>query len=198
MAEMSQRQFADLVGVTHHAVQKAIASGRITLTHSGKIDPATAVAQWNRNADESKRSFTDLSRAAIASMPVVPADDSDSADADVENLAGAKEEDPSLAAYRASRAAREQLRFEREQIELEQLRGSVIELAEAQRLGFTALRIVRDAILNVPVRVKDIVAAENDNMRIEHLLHAELTAALNAIDLAAIMRDEDLEDSDVG
>ncbi|MEM5461596.1 hypothetical protein VSR69_43565 [Paraburkholderia phytofirmans] len=198
MSEMSQRQFAALVGVTHRAVQKAIETGRITLNTNGKIDPSTALEQWRKNTDESRRSFTDLSRAATAPMPLIPANEPDSADADVESLAGAKEEDPSLAAYRASRAAREQLRFQREQIELDQLRGSIIELAEAQRLGYTALRIVRDAVLNIPVRVKDIVAAETDSTRIERLLYGELTAALNAIDLAAIMRDEDLGDSDGG
>src|SRR5260370_36580908 len=98
MAEMSQRQFGELVGVTHRAVQKAIESGRITLNANGKIDPDVALAQWKRNTDESKRSFTDLSRAAVGSagheLPPDP-----SADGDDDSLAGAKGEDPSLAAY---------------------------------------------------------------------------------------------------
>ncbi|MFM0736802.1 hypothetical protein PQQ51_06110 [Paraburkholderia xenovorans] len=196
MAEMSQRQFAALIGVTHRAVQKAITAGRIRLTAQGKIDPVTAVDQWKRNTDESKRSFSDLARNAKVQAAQRSTLSQDQSDAEDDELVGAKEEDPSLASYRASRAAREQLRFQREQIELDQLRGSLIEVSEAQRLGFTALRTVRDAVMNVPVRVKDIIAAETDTSRIEELLVVELMDALGSIDLAAIMRDEDPEDDD--
>ncbi|MBB6319256.1 hypothetical protein [Paraburkholderia tropica] len=180
-------------------MQKAIASGRIAVDADGKIDSEIASAQWDRNADESKRAFADISRPSIPFLPAIGASptavhaDADSADDDDASLAGAKDEDPSLAAYRASRASREALRYEKELLELEEMRGNLIPLAEAQRLGFTALRTVRDAVLNVPVRIKDIVAAETDAMHIERLLSAELTSALNAIDIAAAMRDEDGE-----
>ncbi|WP_175796342.1 hypothetical protein [Burkholderia anthina] len=209
MAKLGQRAFSRHIGVTLRAVQKAIASGRITVDADGKIDSDVAAAQWDRNADESKRSFTDLSRAAVGrpSPPALNANpavaesagatDAD-ADDDEDGMAGAKDEDPSLATYRAARASREELRYEKELLELERLRGSLIAVTEAQRLGFTALRTVRDAVLNVPVRVKDIVAAEGDPMRIERILRDELMSALNAIDLAAIMRDEDPEGGDVG
>jgi hypothetical protein len=204
MAKLGQRAFARHIGVTLRAVQKAIATGRIKVDEEGKIDADSAALAWNRNVDESRRSFTDLSRQANKPAPgssvgasSAAADaDSDEDDEDDAELPDGQGEDPALASYRYARAEREQVRLERDRIELEQLRGSVIELAEAERMGFTALRTVRDAVLNVPVRVKDIIAAETDSARIEAVLADELTNALNAIDLAAIMRDDDPEDED--
>lgn len=66
MAEMSQRAFARHMGVALNAVQKAIKSGRIALNANGKIDAAIAETAWRRNTDESRRSFTDLSRSTRA------------------------------------------------------------------------------------------------------------------------------------
>jgi len=46
---VSQRAYARLRGVRLSAVQKAIATKRITLNPDGTIDPATADGEWNRN-----------------------------------------------------------------------------------------------------------------------------------------------------
>ena len=46
---MSQRQYAKHRGVRLSTVQKALKSGRIGKTSNGKIDPARADADWERN-----------------------------------------------------------------------------------------------------------------------------------------------------
>ena len=46
---MSQRQYAQHRGVRLSTVQKALKSGRIGKTSNGKIDPARADADWERN-----------------------------------------------------------------------------------------------------------------------------------------------------
>jgi hypothetical protein len=192
MAKLGQRAFARHVGVTLHAVQKAIKSGRITVDEEGKIDAESATIAWRRNTDETRKSFADLSRSnrATAAEESLPPADSDDGDFP----ADAPKDDPSLARYRESRAAREQTRHERELIELDRLRGSLIDVSEAQRIGYTAFRTLRDAVLNVPVRVKDLLAAETDATRVEMMLDRELTAALAAIDFAAMMNDQDPDD----
>jgi len=74
-----------------------------------------------------------------------------------------------------------EIRVSRERIELEQLRGSLISLEEAKRLAYTAFRSLRDAVLNVPARIKDQCAAETDSFEIEQIIDAELSAALRVL-----------------
>lgn len=49
MAALSRRAYAAHRGVSHTAVQKAIQSGRISTLADGRIDPATADQEWDRN-----------------------------------------------------------------------------------------------------------------------------------------------------
>jgi hypothetical protein len=128
-------------------------------------------------------------------MPAPPANpDDDEEDDDVP--AAASREDPSMAAYRAARAAREQTRLERERMDLERERGTTLPLADAQRLAFTAFRTVRDNVMNIPVRLKDALAAETDPIRIETMLDAELVRALASVDAKALLSENDMDDAD--
>jgi hypothetical protein len=196
MAEVSMRAFARHMGVALNAVQKAIKSGRIQLTASGKIDQQQAERAWRRNTDESRRSFADLSRQSLAntsSQPAFPPADSDDDDLPA---AASNSEDPHMAAYRAARAAREQTRLERERMDLERERGTTLALSEAQRIAFTAFRTVRDNVMNIPVRMKDALAAETDPIRIESMLDAELARALASVDAKALLSENETDDAD--
>ena len=188
MPEMSQRAFARHMNVALNSVQKAIKAGRISLNGNGKIDSEAAEAAWRRNTDESRRSFEDLSRAtpalSSASLPPSSSDDDDFP-------AGASNEDPHMAKYRAARAHREETRLERERMELARELGNTLALADAQRIAFTAFRTVRDNVMNVPVRVKDIIAAEDSSARIESILEEELARALSSVDVDTLMQDQD-------
>lgn len=183
-AEVSLRAYARHREVALSAVQKAITSGRITKTASGKINIVSADRQWQAN--------TDAGRAPLDSKPLndwrddiddeVPAPESVSSD------------------YQRHRAQREKIRATREQIELDMLTGASLDLASAQRIAFTAFRTLRDAVMNVPARTKDLLAAETDPARIEAMLETELAAALQAIDLKSIMKDQhqDQEETEDG
>lgn len=67
MGLMSQRAYARHRGVTHRAVQKALASGRITATPDGRIDSALADALWDANTrpsvNASQRGIADYAEA---------------------------------------------------------------------------------------------------------------------------------------
>ncbi|MFL9883107.1 hypothetical protein PQR66_08725 [Paraburkholderia agricolaris] len=180
-------------------MQKAIQSGRIALDADGKIDADSGVAAWRRNTDESRRSITDQSRPSLANsaFPMLsPSANPDDEDQDDDIPAAASKEDPSMVAYRAARAAREQTRLERERMDLERERGTTLPLADAQRLAFTAFRTVRDNVMNIPVRLKDALAAESDPIRVESMLEAELARALASVDATALLRDNDTDDAD--
>lgn len=208
MALMGQREFSRHMDVSLRAVQKAIESGRITVDENGKIDSERAARDWVRNSDESRMSFTDLSRRRVPDVD----DDSDELDDDQDLPAAgmgaadasappsnAKREDDAVRQYREERAKRESIRRQREEAELAEYRGSLIDVNDARRLAFTAYRTLRDAVLNVPVRVKDLVAAETDPARVEAMLERELSAALQQVTPEAILREQaDEEDIDDG
>ena len=199
MAKLGQRAFARLIGVTLRAVQKAIQSGRIAVDVDGKIDADTAVEAWRRNTDESKRSIADQSRPSLANAAFsmqAPSANPDDDEEDDDIPAAASREDPSMVAYRAARAAREQTRLERERMDLERERGTTLPLADAQRLAFTAFRTVRDNVMNIPVRLKDALAAETDPVRVESMLDAELARALASVDATALVSENDTDDAD--
>lgn len=100
------------------------------------------------------------------------------------------------AEYRRARAERERTRADREALELERMRGNLIDVDEASRLAFTAFRGLRDAIENVPARVKDQLAAEADPFRVELVLQAELTGVLASFDAESAVREKEDEGDD--
>lgn len=100
--------------------------------------------------------------------------------------------------YRQARATRERVNAERAQIELDQLRGRLIDLADAKRLAFTAFRSIRDAVMNVPARVAAQCAVETDAMRIEQLIEADLTAALTRFDPEKLLSESNDDDDETG
>jgi hypothetical protein len=203
MALMGYREYARHRKVTLRAVQKAIEAGRIKVTADKKIDSDQADRDWDANTDPAKQSL--LYSAGPGHRNAAP-----QAEAGLASGAGAGADDPSApaseddtddvdennAAYREHRANRERIRAEREQIELDELKGSLIGVEEAKRLAFTAFRSLRDAVLNVPARIKDQCAAETDGFMVEQLIEAELTKALGGFDPTKVLRDSDDDDAD--
>lgn len=61
--------------------------------------------------------------------------------------------DENTAAYRGDRARNERIKADRAEIELQQLRGELVPLREAEQLQFTALRITRDRVQQVAPRI---------------------------------------------
>jgi hypothetical protein len=84
------------------------------------------------------------------------------------------------ATYRRERAEREKLRRQREEIELAQLRGNLVDRAEVVRLRFTEFRALRDALGNLGPRLAPTVALEADALRCEQMYAEALEEVLNA------------------
>ena len=186
--EISLRAYARHRGVALSAVQKAIRYGRISKTPGGKINPVTADREWECNTDISRRPADACLPTGCAGAAFC----SDDADLDISDT-------PDLSVgsdYQRHRANRERIRAEKEQIELDMLAGRSVDLAEAQRLAFTAFRSLRDAVLNVSPRIKDALAAETDPLKVETMLDAELAVALQAVDVEALLQGK--EEDEIG
>ena len=174
---MSLSQLGLALGISKQAVSKAVAKGMPT-------DSIESAKAW-------RLANLDVSRLKAARLTV----DGEGMGSEV----GSSEREVPVDTdeYRRLRTDRERIRKTRELIELEELRGSLLNLAEAKRLAFTAFRSLRDAVLNVPARVKDACAAESDALSIERLLDAELCAALASFKPDAVTREtEDDDDAD--
>jgi len=156
---MSQRAYSRHRGCALRAVQKAIEAGRITLVTGpdGKqyVDQVQADRDWDRNTDQAKQTLMHASTGATPAPPSATAPPRVAASDGGPDDDDAPEPEGQSDAYRKARAQREEIRRDRELLELEKLRGNLIALDEVRALAFTAFRTLRDSLLNVPARIKD-------------------------------------------
>lgn len=198
MPLMGFRQYARHRGVTLRAVQKAIEAGRITVVGEGaerRIDSAMADAAWRANTDPGAQSllYSAGPAARAASAPAIDPSRTESASARADDEPAPPDQ---TSEYRAERAKRERIRRERDEIELEELRGNLIALAEVEVTVYTAFRTLRDAMLQVGTRVKDRCASTADPFMVEQIIEAEVAATFARFDPAKMAQPPDDDDED--
>lgn len=176
---ISLREFARRRGVALSAVQKAIASGRITaVERKGDrivgIREVEATAQWDANTDPVEAARN--GKLPSGELPLEAA-----AEPDLPAPAAAGAPVSNQAAYLEARARREQ--FDAKQSELDYLKavGLVVSASEVREAMFRRYRTLRDKLLNVPDRVATILAAERDPVAVHKLLTDEIKRVLNEL-----------------
>jgi hypothetical protein len=200
MPLMSYRAYAAHRACSLRAVQKAIGDpdskgrrdGRIAAalvaiegSQHPKIDSEKADALWLLNTDESKRStlFTPSDEASVNAVPLSPAPEDDF------EIPGDPESDAAKKSYHLSRASRAKIDTENAQLDLDQRKGKLIDLDEAKQLGFTTLRMLRDALRNTGPRIAAQLAAMTDPFEVELLINAEIDAVLASMTVEKILTD---------
>jgi hypothetical protein len=168
---MSRRQYAAHRGVSHTAVGKAIAAGRITLEADGTINPAKADRQWDTQTDPAKQrgpnaqamgAATAAGTARAAATKPVPRS---AIEAVGETLreAGA-EPDPTAGggevSFLRARMANEVLKAQTAKVKLAKMKGELVDRTRTTSMVFDLARRERDAWLNWPPRVAANMAAE--------------------------------------
>lgn len=194
---MGYREYARHRGVTLGAVQKAIREGRISATEEKKIDSVAADRDWGLNTDSSRVAVNALAQRAQPMQLEIPVaapgaaldpDDGVEGKSDPDGVAGT---DRVANEYREHRSTRERFQALKQQLEYEQASGQLISVDEAKRIVYTSFRALRDAVMNVPARTKDLLAVESDPLACELLLERELAAALAGIDVRKLLQDQD-------
>lgn len=155
-----------LVGRTLHAVQRAIADGRITPI-DGKIDPEVADIQWAEKTDAVQQARG--ARGGHAPRP----------DADPPRSVPAPAGDRD--GYFATKERRERAEAELAELELKERRGELVKKADVERATFAVQRAVRDRMTGIPDRIAPIVAAETDVAACHAIIAAEIRAALGDV-----------------
>ncbi|TSE28135.1 hypothetical protein Tther_02335 [Tepidimonas thermarum] len=163
---VSIRAYAQHRGVSHEAVRKAIAAGRITLEPGGTIDPAKADAQWNQ-------------RTRVAQPPVSQA----TTKATTANAAAqAAGEDALSANYHKARTVREAYAARLAKLEYEERQGKLINADEVKVTVFNLARRLRDRMQQIPRQVSAqivaAVAAKPDPREVEDILDQAIREAL--------------------
>mgnify|MGYP001039313779 CR=1 FL=1 len=169
MALVSLRGYAKHRGVTLRAVQKAIQSGRIRPTPEGKLDPAQADADWERNTGP--RAGVSI---AFPSPPPRPAPPPQAVAEPPRAELGAT----GGLDYARARAVRENYLARLAKLEYEERLGKLLSRDEVTVAAFNRFRTFRDGVLNIPDRVSALLAAETDPAKVHEVLRTEIRKAL--------------------
>ena len=160
MALLSQSEFAKQQGWSRQYVGKLVKSGKIKLIN-GKVDAAAAVKAVAAQAEPSTALRTEPLRQSI--QPTGPTDSRQSVD------------------FITARTMREAFKAKMAKVEYEKETGKLTDATKVKEDAFRAGRIVRDALLGIPDRQADVLAAETDPARIRQLLMDELEAILKEL-----------------
>ena len=158
---LSKSAYARRRGVTEGAVRQAIKSGRISIGDDGKIDPDLADVEWQKNTLK-------------ANYP----DNAVTTSSDKSDVNPAK-----AANYQQAKTAHEVLKAQTAKVNLDKLKGSLIDRDKALAHVFKLARSERDSWLNFPARVSAELASKlnADENQVYSLLTEYITRHLKEL-----------------
>ncbi len=182
---LSIRAYAQHRGVSHTAVAKAIKAGRISVEPDGKIDPAKADAEWERNTLPSQNLNTGVPKPAtkVATPPVsTPISTAPVSTREVQVPLETRAAAPD---YQTSRAIREAYAARLAKLEFEERTGKLLNADEVKVKHFNLARLLRDRIQQIPRKVAPqivaAVVAQPDQRVVEDLLMEAIREALEEL-----------------
>lgn len=179
---ITQAEYARRRGVDPTTVRDAIKAGRITLI-DGKVDPAVADIQWQRNT----RARVNPARAPGTAPPSMPLQHqmSLSSAAAAPPVDGPAQPDPAGESdYWVSRARREHAEADLAELKLAEQNGQLIRVEAIRSALAGVISSTRDSLLQLPARLAPVLAAETDAAKVHDLIQAEIHQALAQITAA--------------
>ncbi len=180
MPGLSIRAYARHRGVSHTAVRKALANGRITAGADRLIDPAEADRQWAAATDVSKPRNSVTGEPKLRRAVPATADPALGAQT-LEHAANGAGEAGALRAassYAASRGVRESYLARLAKLQFEERSGRLVDADEVRAHLFSLGRRLRDALLGVPDRIAPVLVGQTDQAAIHRLLTEEIMTSL--------------------
>ena len=136
---LSQRAYAKHRGVTENAVRKAVKAGRIQREPDGTIEPEAADAAWDANSSKSPND----------GAPTVNG-----------SSKGKKNGHADVSELTQVRIGKLKADVAKSELAVEQLRGELVDRAEARAAIFAFFRQVRESWQSWPARVASEMAME--------------------------------------
>jgi hypothetical protein len=158
-APLTQAAYARHRGVTRQAVSKAIRDGLISTRRDGLIDAAVADRVWRDHT-----------------TPPTPATPAKARAGKGRARQTAQERTTSRKFYEA-RGQREYWQAQIAELEARRRAGQVVSIERVRSAGMATARMVRDALLGIPARLRDVLAATTDPADVDRILTAELEQA---------------------
>jgi hypothetical protein len=159
---ISLRAYAKARGCSLTAVQKAIATKRITKLPDGTIDADRANREWATNTFAGQT----VREAAPERLPM--------------HESPAPTGDP-VTAYLRARAVKESFQARTAELDYKERAGKLIDAARASEYAATFSAIVKDGLMAMPDRLAPMLAAVDDEKTIHRMLGAEITALLRKV-----------------
>jgi hypothetical protein len=179
-AKLSIRGYARHRKVSHTAVRKALATGRITSSPDGTIDASAADQQWatSTNLSKPRNSVTGVPKKRRA--PGAPSDalgtpGLEDAIAPPANEPGATR---LVSSYAASRAAREAYLARLAKLDFEERSGKLVDADQVRAQIFGLGRRLRDTLMGLPDRLAPVLTGQTDQAVIHRILSDELATSL--------------------
>lgn len=180
---LSTRAFGEALGVSKQAVLKAIKTGRLSASlskdeHTGfrRIDLVAGKNEWEAWTTPYMRAKRKAAGRPSNAEKVTPSlFDSES---DRTNERERKVEQLTHARASAERVA---LDAELKRIELDQLRGNIVDKREVQREAFRLARALRDRLQAIPDRIAATLAALDKPAQVHETLSSEIANALQSL-----------------
>jgi len=180
MARISQRRYAQRVGVSHVYINRLVREGKLPADSDGRVDPDEAdrvLAAFREPARSSRRTARDTGvRVPEANPRPQRAAESSPLSSSASSVGG---DLPTL-------LLKTRIKSEAERGKLLELKAKVeagryVDADEVKVAAFNKGRIVRDNLLNVAGRLAAVVAAESDERRCFELIDGEIRQAIVAL-----------------
>ena len=157
---LTQAEFARQNGWSRQYVNKLVKQGRIEVK-GGRIDPVAAKKAIEELAEPSTvLRQSNPSQGEVIASTSYPVDNRKAVD------------------FASARTMREAFRAKMAKMEYEEKAGKLTDASKVREDAFRAGRIIRDALLGIPDRLADILAAEQDPRQVRQLLDEELEIIL--------------------
>ena len=160
---ISQAEYARRRGVDPTSVRDAVRAGRITLI-DGKIDPAVADVQWERNTRRRARAVDEAPR------QLAPATRGEGA--------YASPPDDDVPDYNLERARRERYEADQAELRLAQMRGELVRADDVKAAHQRKVAALLEAFLQLPARVVPMLAADATPAGMDAVLTREIHLAM--------------------
>lgn len=183
MAEkLTQAELARALGVSRQAIHKLVAEGKLPMDEDKRIDldvaraaisglhPGSKTAQAVRDAlAKSGDAPAEMGSAQVATMAATPPA---AQDGDANGM---------TTSYHVARTLREVEEARMAKLKREEMEGQVIRVTAVEAVWAASLAQAREKFLQLSIRLSPLLAVETDPLKIDAMLQAELTEALQVI-----------------
>lgn len=179
MAEkLTQAELARALGVSRQAIHKLVTEGKLPMDEDKRIDLDVAREAISGLHPGSKTALA--VRDALAKSGDAPAEEG-AALAAIPPAAQDGDANGMPTSYHVARTLREVEEARMAKLKREEMEGQVIRVTAVEAVWAASLAQAREKFLQLSIRLSPLLAVETDPLKIDAMLQAELTEALQVI-----------------